>query len=302
MAPDVDRVRDLELMPDRRTLREQWHVLRALRAERFDAAFNFSGSDRTVFWTWFSGARHRAAHAWGRHHAWTRLLIPTLVDQQDPDLPVAEQRRRVLTRLGYDAGPLRYNLAPGTAALERARTVASEGAIHLSVNAAKPLKEWPLEHAIDLTRQLLQTHPEVPVLASGSSREREQQRLHRLAAAVNHPGLRLLPPDLGIEGLTAVLQRCRLHIGPDSGVMNLATAVGIPTVSFFRDQAGYRGWLPVGERHRPFVGRCHCVDHGEAPCLKDERAECLAAIHPNTVFAAVQELLALRRATGPDAD
>lgn len=292
MAPCVDRVWDLELMPDRRKLSEQLTLLRSLRHQRFDAAFNFSGSDRTIFWTWFSGARERAASAWGKHHFWTRWLIPDLVPQQNPDLPVAQQRQRVVTALGFDTQPLRYDLVPDEEARKRATELVPDGAVHLSVNAAKALKEWPLEHSIKLAKQLLARSPDLRIVASGSSREREQQRLRQLADAVNHANLQLLPSDLSIPQLTAVLQRCRLHIGPDSGVMNLATAIGIPTVSFFRNQPGYKSWLPTGDRHHPFVGTCHCVDHGTAPCLPSGRAECLAAISPEMALKVVLPQLA----------
>lgn len=296
LAPCVDRIWDLELMPDRRTLSEQLRVLRGLRREHFDAAFNFSGSDRTVFWTRFSGAQERMAHAWGSHHFWTRWLIPDLVSQQDPNLLVAEQRRRVLAELGFETGPLRYELKPDAAAMKRAEDIVPTRAIHLSINAAKPLKEWPLQHSAELTGRILREYPDIQVVASGSFREREQQRLRQLKDRVNHSNLCLLPPDLRIAELAAVLQRCRLHIGPDSGVMNLAVAMEVPTISFFRDQPGYKAWVPQGRLHRPFIGACHCVDHHHAPCLAAERAECLAAITVKTVFQAVREALDIETA------
>ena len=46
LAPCVDRVWPLELAPDKRTWREQWRLVRALRRERFDLAFNFGANDR----------------------------------------------------------------------------------------------------------------------------------------------------------------------------------------------------------------------------------------------------------------
>ena len=294
MAPCVDRIWDIELMPDRRTFREQLHVLRGLRREQFDAALNFSGSDRTVFWTWFSGACNRAAAAWGRHHFWTHWLIPDLVDPQDPDLPIVTQRRGVLSQLGFDSAALRYDLAPGPEAMQRAAEFVREDTLHLSINAAKPLKEWPLEHSIALVKQLLTELPALRIVASGSSREREQERLLLLRTQLDSPNLTLLPPDLTIPQLAAVLQRCRMHVGPDSGVMNLATAMGIPTVSFFRDQAGYKSWVPTGEQHHAFVGQCHCIDHCDAPCLPSGRADCLAAVTPEMALQVILPRLQLR--------
>jgi ADP-heptose:LPS heptosyltransferase len=298
MAACVDQVWDMELVRERRTLGEQLRLVRELRRQRFDAALNFSGSDRTVFWTWFSGARLRAAAAWGKHHFWTGWIIPHLAPPQDPALPIAEQRRGVLAALGFESEPPRYDLTPDRLARGRALELVPEGAVHVSVNAAKPLKEWPLEHYVELLKHLFNQVPELRVVASGSSLEREQQRLAQLAAAVNSPGFTRLPATMSIPELTAVLQRCRMHIGPDSGVMNLASALGIPTVSFFRNQPGYESWVPKGEIHQVFVGECHCVDHADAPCLRSGRADCLGAIDPATVFRAILERLGH---TPPDA-
>src|SRR5215510_4185007 len=45
LAPCVDRVWGIEMYSETRTLREQWDAISALRRERFDVAFNFSGAD-----------------------------------------------------------------------------------------------------------------------------------------------------------------------------------------------------------------------------------------------------------------
>ncbi len=68
--------------------------------------------------------------------------------------------------------------------------------------------------------------------------------------------LQILPDDLRIAHLAAVLKRCRLHFGPDSGVVHLAMALGVPTVALFREQKGYKGLMPLGPRHRPLTFPC----------------------------------------------
>src|SRR5256885_6964450 len=57
LASCVDRAWAIEMSPHKRSLRQQWQVLRALRREQFDVAFNFSGADRTIFMTGLTGAR-----------------------------------------------------------------------------------------------------------------------------------------------------------------------------------------------------------------------------------------------------
>src|SRR5215467_4171734 len=84
LAPCVDRAWGMELRRDKRTLRQQWELLRALRREKFDLAFNFSGADRTIFMTALCGARWRVAHPGGRQHFWNTWLIPNWAPKQDP--------------------------------------------------------------------------------------------------------------------------------------------------------------------------------------------------------------------------
>ena len=44
---------------------EHWGLLRELRRERFDVAYNFSGADRSVLVTAFLGARNSVVHKEG---------------------------------------------------------------------------------------------------------------------------------------------------------------------------------------------------------------------------------------------
>ena len=94
---------------------------------------------------------------------------------------------------------------------------------------------------------------------------------------------------LSIAELAAVLQRCRLHVGADSGVLHLAMAVGLPTVSLFRDYHDANAWAPAGPGHCVFRMPCVCVNRREQPCAVENRAECLGKVEAETVATAVRE-------------
>ena len=291
LAPCVDRVWPLELAPDKRTWREQWRIMRALRRERFDVAFNFGGNDRTIITTALTGARWRVAHAAGRAHFWNRWLIANWVPKQDPDVAVFEQRRRLLAECGFNLAATRFDLKLPDEATQWAAKVVPEGMVHLSLNSANPLKEWPVGHHANMLRMLWRELPSLKVVATASLSEREQERLRQLFAAVNDPRLVRLPERLSIAQLAGVLKRCRLHIGPDSGVIHLAMALGVPTISFFRAQGAYRAWLPPGSAHHVMSEPCNCADQYEAPCERLGRAECLARIEPKSVAELVRSQL-----------
>src|SRR5437764_11590611 len=141
LAPCVDKVWPLELAPGKRTWREQWRLVRGLRREHFDVAFNFGGSDRTIITTALTSARWRVAHAAGRDHFWNRWLIANWVPRQDPHLVVFEQRRQVLAACGFKLQPPRFGLEVDEGSQNWADARVPLDAVHLSLNSANPLKE-----------------------------------------------------------------------------------------------------------------------------------------------------------------
>jgi ADP-heptose:LPS heptosyltransferase len=293
LAPCVERAWAFPLGSPSPPWWRHWGLMRSFRREGFEVAFNFSGADRSIFLTALSGARWRVAHAAGRTHFWNSWLIRDWVPRRDALLPVYEQRRQVLAACGLKLAPSRWDLQIPAAAARQAESLVPPDAIHFSINASTPLKEWPLENWVDLARRLLREQPPLRIVASGSANAREQARLRGLVAGVGEARLRALPPGLPIAGLAAALQRCRLHIGGDSGVLHLAVAVGVPTLALFRQYADASAWMPSGPAHRALLAPCECVHSQNQPCAANARAECLAHIPPGKVAEAAKAQLTL---------
>jgi heptosyltransferase-1 len=290
LLPCVDRIWPVARNPRQSNWRQDWGLVRALRRERFDLAINFSGADRPTIWTALIGARHQVAHTGPRKHFWSNWLLQHWVPRQPPGMPVAEQHLRVLAACGLNRAAPQWNFTLPEAARRKAESLVPNGAIHLSVSASHPLKEWPLENWISLAQCLLARHPEWRLLATGSPQPREHARLQSLTRAVGNERL-IACNGLSIAELAAVLQRCRLHVGADSGVLHLAVAVGLPTISLFRDYHDASAWTPAGTRHRVFRMPCVCVNQSHQPCAKTNRAECLAKLEVEQVAAAIDEQL-----------
>lgn len=253
----------------------QW----ALARERFDLAVNFSGADRTLFVTAFAGIPSRITRMNRRGGVWRRWLAGRWIPAPSRDQPVYEQRRAVLAAAGYTLENPRFDLRLPAQEIAWANQHIPAGAVHLSINASSPFKEWPLDHWAALARSLL-THPTTRLVATGSPHPREQERLAALAAAVANPGLQILGEPLSIARLAALLQRCALHLGTDSGVTHLAMALGLPTVSVFRQYEGLEEWRPRGDAHQAVLSPCHCVDQPalRPDCAAAGTALCLARI------------------------
>jgi heptosyltransferase-1 len=288
----VDRVWEYPLgnpsPPWWRHLGLQWE----LRRQHFDAALNFSGADRTLFVTAAAGVPLRVTRQPIRDSWWRRQLAGRTLPSPSRAQPVFEQRRELLARAGYELGPVEFGLRLPPADLAWAAAEIGDAGIHLSINASSPFKEWPMDRWVDFTRRLLGEYPGL-VVATGSSRPREQERLDELQQRVASPQLKVPRASLSLSRLAALVRHCVVHVGTDSGVTHLAVAVGTPTVSVFRDYAGLAEWRPGGPRDDAAVRPCRCVDRPamDPACVVARTACCLAEISADEVLALVRKVL-----------
>ena len=293
LVPVVDRAWDFPLGPPSPSWWEHWGILRALRQERFDLAFNFSGADRTLFIAALTGARWKVAYPGGRRHFWNGWLIPHWMSRQPRSIPVFEQRRQALAECGLELQTPQFGLCIPEKDRKWAANNLAEGAVHVSINASHFMKEWPIRHWIELCQALLLESPSLVIAATGSARAREQERLQQLTSGVANPRLRAMPAGLSVAQLASLLERCSLHMGADSGVVHLAMALSRPTISMFREYSGMEEWLPQGTQHRHLTVPCSCMGQKAPSCLASGEARCLADITPAQVLQECRRSLAL---------
>lgn len=110
-------------------------------------------------------------------------------------------------------------------------------------------KQWPVERFAELARRLTQpggAFAQAPVLVLGGPGERAAAE--PLLAALAGTQTTALFGEVDLLTAYACLERCRLFIGNDSGLMHLSAASGIPTVGLFgpsREEM-YAPWGPLG--------------------------------------------------------
>lgn len=103
-------------------------------------------------------------------------------------------------------------------------------------------------------------------------------------------------PSMNLCGATsprvsaAILSKCQLFIGHDSGPMHLAACVGTPCVALFSARNIPRQWFPRGGGHRIIYHRTECAGCGLEVCVEHAQ-KCMTSITVNEVVAAVREVL-----------
>jgi ADP-heptose:LPS heptosyltransferase len=165
----------------------------------------------------------------------------------------------------------------------RAAPHSRPGGVVLLPAASKALKRWPLENFAWLARALAAEGWPVQV-AGGPG---EEAALCAVAG-----GLAMVPTDLPLDALAAVLGVARLVVGADTGLLHLAAAAGAPVLGLFGPTAPGR-WGPPADRGAALwraLPCAPCSDHGAGRCRVPGRP-CLEAMSPAEVARAVAAAL-----------
>jgi len=94
--------------------------------------------------------------------------------------------------------------------------------------------------------------------------------------------------ELSPRETAAVLRHTELFLGPDSGPMHLAGAVGVPCAIAFSARGPAGKWYPAGDRHRIVYHAVDCRWCSLDVCIEQGR-KCLTSISVDEMFAAAVE-------------
>ncbi len=171
-------------------------------------------------------------------------------------------------------------------------------AIHPGCGSYSPIRRWDVG-GFAAVAEALAGDGLVPLLVAGPGEE----MIARQVMAESGVRCALLEWAPTPRHLAAVLARCRLFVGNDSGVMHLAVAAGVPVVAVF-GPSNHRAWGP----YDPTGGRSRVVRVGLpcSPCLYRGQSlglrygcgdlRCLREIEPGAVIGAARDLLEAMRA------
>lgn len=268
------------------------HLARRLRALAPTHGLDLHGSVRSaglrllVRCRWSGYRKRKGARA---------LLISTKLDLYRRHTPVAERYFEAARRLDTrpDGGPPEFCLGGG-ARDRAAQWLAERGLVDarlaaLAPGAAHATKRWPIAHWSALAERLRADGYRPVVVGGPDDRGLAQQLVAEgTGAAVSAAG------ECSLQETGALLERARVVVSGDTGVMHMATGVGTPVVALFGPTVGQFGFFPYRARsivlERALECR-PCSATGTAACPLGHH-RCLADITPAEVAAAVQRLVA----------
>lgn len=237
---------------------------------------------------------------------WHRRLYAHLLPAM-PGVHQGVRHRAFLQALGVESEAIRpmTDFAAGTSApLDRPYFVVAPGASRRS-------RAWPVASFAEVVGRILSARPEWRCVVVGTQAERH---LGETIARTCGERVVNLAGNTDLMGLVAAVAHARLVMGNDSAVCHLAAACGVPAVVIVG--GGHYGRCFPYDPHEAPVGRLPTVVSAKMDCFGcdwicryqaegDDPYPCIAAISPENVWAAVENLLANEAVIGsgekPDA-
>ncbi len=257
-----------------------------LRATRYDALIDFHGILKSALLDY--AARAEKKIGFGRRFAkegsW--LAYDERVDGADTHLHKVERNMLLVRHLGIDGTVPQVELVAPPDAESYVNDLLAEHGIRPPIIAIFPFcskgsafKRWDLGRYAELLKRMKESIPATMLILWGPGEEEEARQLCDMAGA----GV-VLPANLGVAQLCAVLKRADMYVGGDTGVMHLAAFSGVPVVAIFG---------PTDPKVNAPYGPAHRVVRKELPCspCRDKNCKertCLNSITPEEVFEEVK--------------
>ncbi|SKA10787.1 heptosyltransferase-1 [Trichlorobacter thiogenes] len=282
------------------TRQEVLAFIRELRQQRYDLVFDLQGNSKSGMVCWLTRSRRKIG--FDREHLQEKLNTLFTTEQVSflpTDRNAVQRYLRVVSApfsLLPDGLVTHSDIATSAADdgfVERVLSTAGSPLILLHTGTTWQTKLWFEDGWLELGQQLLQKYPSATLLFSWGNDE-EKERAEQLAVGVG--GRACLLPQLSLKQFAAVLKRCDLVIGGDTGPVHLAAAVGTSTVSFYRCTDGLRNG-PYGTQHAIIQSPLPCTICMRKQCDQDE--DCRRSITPTALFEAAERLLAQGRKGTP---
>jgi heptosyltransferase-2 len=276
-----------------RTLSAKLRFIRDLRKKNFDKVYVLKRSLSSAIIAYLSGARERVGFdTEGRGFLLTKKVsyqhnrheVENFLEVLRADsVPVVDDRLELWTTQEEDARVDRILVDAGIGPQERL--------IALHPFSAVVERGWPLENFGELAKRI-STEQGARVLVIGGPKDRAAFDAKRALFGNNIVDL---VGKIDLRLTAALLKRCSLFIGNDSGIMHLAVAAGTPLVALFGPQS------PI--KFGPWSKNAKVIYKGMAcsPCKQKffqeckpssrMRPECMESITVSEVFDAASELI-----------
>jgi ADP-heptose:LPS heptosyltransferase len=126
--------------------------------------------------------------------------------------------------------------------------------ISLGPGCKSPANAWPLEHFVQIgSRLLAERDCEIVVVGGPQEREMGEKLIADWGSGINAAG------QFSVKESGALLSRCDVHIGLDTGTTHLAAVAGTRCFVIFGERANPGLWYPLGPGHTVVYHKVACA-------------------------------------------
>lgn len=264
---------------------------RSLRDKKFDIALDLQGLLRSGLIAYFSGAKWRVGYKDSREfsHFFYNIKVPRkkeMVHAVDSYLQLARY-------LGAEAGSVSFPLWVAPEDKQFAEDFLRENGwngsdilVALNPGASIPHKRWDKDNFAQLGNMLAKKLGVKVVLFGAKSDEMLVKEIVQKISGAH-------PIDASgkttIKQLAALIEKCALFIGNDTGPMHIAVAIGTPVLALFGPDNPYRTG-PYGMKNKILYHELPC-----SPCIRNPTCggefTCLKLITVQDVMKEAEDML-----------
>lgn len=149
-----------------------------------------------------------------------------------------------------------------------------------------PAKKWPLENYKEVIDCLNNIYSDLFFIITGGKEDFIEGELLCKEAenSINLAG------KTSIIESAALLERCALFIGNDTGTMHLSSVMGTPVIGIFSARDNPGKWEPYGNNNILLRRDVHCAGCMLLECIEN-KMECIKSITVNEVISSVKNFL-----------
>jgi len=149
-------------------------------------------------------------------------------------------------------------------------------------------KRWPIEYYEELGNQLTSEGFQIVLFGGKSDREICVELQNKIAGSIN------LSNDNILLQTAMDMQKCKLMVCNDSGLMHTATSVGVPIVSIFGSTVREFGFAPFGVNNLVIENKglsCRpCTHIGKEKCRK-KHFNCMMELTPQQIHKEIIDFM-----------
>ncbi|BAU50339.1 lipopolysaccharide heptosyltransferase [Sulfurifustis variabilis] len=266
-------------------LREAMSFIGGLRKERFDLALDLQGLMKSGVWARLSGARERVGLG---SKEGSRVFMTRVIDKPEGETRIGAEYRHLAEVLGLAAEPYEMHVALSEADRDFARRFIEKHSLGAGYAVICPFTTRPQKHWLDASWAALagrlQDELGLKVVMLGGPGDRTA------ADAITRSAKFVLDATgrTTLREAAALIERARLLVGVDTGLMHMGTAFGTPTIALFGSTCPYR--VTDSDKTVVLYKALPC-----SPCHRSPTCggayTCMREIVPEEVLAIARQLL-----------